>query len=86
VWEYVNPTRTFFTKDKSNTYLEKETLTHFIDWYDYQVYMLAELKENQYNQGETNVFKLGQILTEESDFLGKSKVQPTNPTRRSLRL
>ncbi len=83
VWEYVNPTKAFFTKDKSNTYLDKETLTHFIDWYDYQVYMLAELKENQYNQGETNVFKLGQILTEESDFLGKSKVQPT-PSEESL--
>jgi hypothetical protein len=55
VWEYVNPTRAFFTKDKSNTYLENDTLKHFIDWYDYQVYMVAELKGIQYGQEETNV-------------------------------
>jgi hypothetical protein len=76
VWEHVNPTRAFFTQDKSNTYLKNETLKHFTDWYDYQVYMVAELKGIQYGQEETTVSKLGKILTEESEFLGKSKVRP----------
>ncbi len=38
--------------------------------------MVPELKGIQYGQEETNVLKLGKILTEESDFLGKSKVRP----------
>jgi hypothetical protein len=47
VWEYINPTRAYFTENWKSAYLEQEATTIFIDWYDYQINMLAELKAKQ---------------------------------------
>ena len=44
VWEYINPTRAYFSENWTNAYLEHDATINFIDWYDYQINMLAELK------------------------------------------
>ena len=44
VWAYINPTRAYFSENWTNAYLEQDATINFIDWYDYQINMLAELK------------------------------------------
>jgi hypothetical protein len=83
VWEYINLTRAYFTENWENAYLEHDATTIFIDWYDYQINMLAELKGDneakQQNRQLTVVTHYLQDQLQDPDTWGSSSftVEPT---------
>jgi hypothetical protein len=54
VWEYIDPTRAYYTHNWTNDYLENDETRSFIDWYDYQLNVLAELKEIKHLNATVN--------------------------------
>jgi hypothetical protein len=83
VWEYKDPTRAYFTENWEHAYLENDATRLFIDWYDYQLNMLEELKgdnETKHkNHQLTVVTQFPQDQLQDPDIWGSSSsaVEPT---------
>ncbi len=57
VWEYIDPTRAYYTQNWTKDYLDNDETRSFIDWYDYQLNVLAELKGAKTSQCNSELLK-----------------------------
>jgi hypothetical protein len=75
VWEYIDPTRAYYTQNWTNDYLENEETQSFIDWYDYQLNVLAELKGDKTSQCNSQLLKWLTNQRKSQDNWGSSTVE-----------
>ncbi len=79
VWEYIDPTRAYYTQNWTSDYLDNDETRSFIDWYDYQLNVLAELKGDKTSKCNSELLKWITNQRQRQDNWGSSTVefQPT---------
>jgi hypothetical protein len=75
VWEYLDPTRAYYTQNWKRDYLDNDETRSFIDWYDYQLNVLAELKGDKTSQWNSELLKWITNQRKRQDNWGSSTVE-----------